>query len=75
MLSLNTTQSAEQLDVELHLSRTRPALLLQGSAVVLQGLQSGLSHGNERPVRRTPLPLPMQVCCSRAADLQEKRLQ
>jgi hypothetical protein len=75
MSSLNTTQSAEQLDVELHLSRSRPALLLQGSAVILQGLQSGLSHGNEGPVRRTPLPLPMQVCCSRAVDLHQERPQ
>ena len=73
MSSLNTTQSAEQLDVELHLSRSRPALLMQGSAVVLQGLQSSPPHGKQGPVRGTPLPLPLYVCRSGAVDLHQER--
>lgn len=75
MSSLNTTQSAEQLDVELHLSRNRPALLMQGSAVVLQGLQSSPPHGKQGPVRGTPLPLPLYVCRSGAVDLHQERPQ
>ena len=72
MSSLATAQRPEQLDVEVHLSRSRPALLLQCGAVVLQGLESGSSYGNQRSVRGAALPLPLEVGCAGALDLQQE---
>lgn len=75
MRSLNATQGAKQLDVQPHLRRARPAPFVQGSAVVLQGLESGASYGKQGLEGGAPFTLAFDVLRSSSMHLEQQEPQ